>query len=225
MATFAQGVDANVPNAGTSTKAPEGNGPPRDKGPSELLQILISRTRAPSVVIDFPRYDPATGEPVQKVMIRTLTLLEEDSALARGRRYAAAALQQKTSEEQPEELAHNAKLAEVIAIAARDPEDPAKPFFRYGVGELREFCTAEEIGTLARAYARLRDETHPRLRDLNKDDLEAWIDTIGEGVLGDPFSYFSHAKLATLCEYAVTSLVALRRSTSGSQVTESSSSG
>jgi len=209
MARFKGGVDANVPTSGANdvklTAAP-----PQDRSPSEILQKLISRGRIPHLVMDFPREDRDTGEPLQKVMLRVLTIGEEDSALAAGRRYAAAKLQQKTSEEQPEDLAHNACIAEILAIAARDPDDPSKPFFPYGVMDIREYCTSEEIATLARAYAALREESGPHLREMSEEELEAYVRVVAEATLQRPFSYLSRGKLETFAEYCVTSLVAAR---------------
>ena len=217
MAGFKQGVDAQY-DAPTVDK-----GPPADRTPSELVQRLIARGRVPTVTIDFPRDDRDTGEPIQKVMLRVLTLREETAALAAGRRHAASELRQRTSEEQPEDITHNACIAEILAMACRDPEDPAKTFFRYGADEIRDHLTAEETGALARAYARLRLDAGPRLEELSEENLERWIETVSEGVLRDPFSRWSHEKLGVLTEYCVMSLVALRRQVSGQAATPSSS--
>jgi len=218
MPQFSQGVDARY-------EAPAiDKGPPADRTPSELVQRLISRGRVPTVTIDFPRDDRDTGEPIQKVMLRVLTLREETAALAAGRRHAAAELRQKTSEEQPEDITHNACIAEILAMACRDPDAPERSFFRYGADEIRDHLTAEETAALARAYARLRLDAGPRLEELSEENLERWIETVSEGVLRDPFSRWSHEKLAVLTEYCVTCLVEARRLANGLAATPSSSS-
>lgn len=181
--------------------------PPKDVPPSALVSLLISRGRPPFLVVDFPRFD-AAGEPICKVMVRLLTVREEDLCLANARKYVAESLQTKADDLpwRPEELEHNARITEILAIACRDAEDPEKAFFGYGVTEARRYFTAEELGVLALTYAKLKSQTHPRLKEMSIEEMNAWLATLAEGWQQNPFAYLSREQLETLCEYAATCL-------------------
>lgn len=186
-----------------------GNGPPKNIPPSAIVAELISRGRPPFKVIDFPRFDSA-GQAVCQVYIRLLSVREEDLALANARRYVAALVGKDDLPGRPEELEYNARITEILALACRNPDDPAVPFFQGGVIEAREHFSAEEFGVLALAYARLKESTHPKLTDLNEAELNEWVEVIAKGTLADPFAFLPHARLAILSEYCAKSLVAAR---------------
>jgi hypothetical protein len=160
-------------------------------------------------------------------MLRLLTVREEDLALANARRYVAQQLQAKADDLpwRPDELEHNSRVTELLAVACRDPDDPSKPFFGLGVVEARQHCTAEELGVLAAHYAKLKTQTHPNLRDLSEEEMDAWLKTIAEGWVQNPFAYFSsREQLETLLEYAAKCLAEKDALLIGQSPTPSSSS-
>ncbi len=203
MAAFLSGLDSTIAGA-----KPAGNGPP-DVRPGELLQLLIDRGRTPFSVIDFPRMDEH-GQPIQKVMIRVLTVREENIARSRARIAAAHALKQKTAEQIPDEIIQNETITHMLAASCFDPENPEKPFFRHP-DEADTFCTSDELGVLALEYALLRQRSGPRMAELSESEMELWIEGASEDAALLPFSALQHAKLVMLFAYAAKCLVALRQ--------------
>lgn len=185
-----------------------GQGPPKDITPSQLVQALITKGRLPFAVVDVPRFD-AAGESVGKVCIRLLTMREQDNALANARAYVAKQIEgtEKVSW-RPEELEDNARIAEIMAVACRDPDDPERPFFG-SVLDTRELTTTE-LGTLAATYAGLVDRAHPSLTLMTEEECEQWIAMVSEGTLADPFSYLRPVPHQIFSRYCVTALVAAR---------------
>lgn len=199
--------------------------PPKNVPPSALFAELLSRGRPPFLVVDFPRFDEA-GEPIAKVHVRLLTVREEDLALANARKYVSEQLRTRSEDLpwRPEELEHNARVTELLAVACRDAEDPSKPFFPMGVIDLRQHFTAEEIGVLAAHYAELKSRTHPRLREMTEEEMDEWLRVIAEGAMANPFAFFSVERLQTLCEYAARCLAEKVALSTGPNPTPSSSS-
>ena len=96
-----------------------GNAPPRDVPPSELVRRLIDRGRPQSALVDYPRFDEA-GKVICQVRLRALTEGELENALANARRETARLLRSAGDEGlgwRPEELEHNARATEILAIA------------------------------------------------------------------------------------------------------------
>ena len=219
MAGFSQGLDSTV----QPQPAAPGNGPPAMARAGEIMQRLNSLGRPPTSTIDFPRYD-SDGKAIQQVMVKVLTVREENVARSRARISAAIALKQKTHEAIPEEIIQNETITHMLAVACRDPENPEKPFFPYGPDEADTFCTSDELGTLALEYSMLRQRSGPRMSELTEDEMEAWIQGAAEDATLLPFSATAHAKLVMLFEYCAKSLVSLRRSSTSLTPAGSSSS-
>lgn len=201
------------------------NGPPGDITPRALVSLLLSRGRPPCAVVDFPRFDEA-GKPIGKVAVRLLTVTEEDLALANARKYVSEKLRTNEADLpwRPEELEHNARIMEILAIACRDAENMEEPFFAGGVFEARKFFNSDEMGALARVYAKLKTETHPALKSLSEQEMEEWISTLAEGWDAFPFALLSREQVEILCEHCVRSLVETRALLTSATATNSSSS-
>ena len=213
MATFDQ----------LKAKKSDGNGPPTDITPSQLVQHLITAGRLPFAVVDVPRFD-AAGASVGKVYIRLLSMREEDGALANARQYVAGMVKGGEKVDwRPEELEQNARIAEIMSIACRDPDDPAKPFFG-SVIDTREL-TSDELGTLAITYAGLKSRTHPSISDMSDKECEEWIRVVSDGVLADPFSYLRPEPHQIFSRYCVSALVAARSEIEAMKAVEPSSTG
>lgn len=204
-----------------------GNAPPRDVPPSELVRRLIDQGRPKSALVDYPRFDES-GKVVCRVRLRALTEGELESALANARRETArllASVGEDALPWRPEELEHNTRCAEILAVACRNPEPGPngedRPFFEHGVLEVRQYCEPGELGVLMNAYATMVDKKHPNLSDLSESEMRAWVDVIAKGVAEFPFAYFSRDQLETLCEFCAKSMAAQAQPVTGPQATSS----
>jgi len=194
---------------------------PRKVPPSQIVQRLIARGRLPHAVVDYPRFDEA-GIPLVKVHVRLLTVGEQDVALANARVYVRRLIGEKNEEaSRAEELEHNARIAEILAIACREPDDPSKPFFAHSVIDVREHCTAEELGILANVYASLASE-RLYLNRLTDEEMHAMLRAVAEGALSYPFSFCSREALEILLGFAARSLDAMGAFSTGPSPTSSS---
>lgn len=187
------------------------SGPPAvaKRAPSAFVAALIAKAHRPHAVIDFPLAD-ADGKPVARVHIRGLSQAEEDLAFANARAYTAALTKGDGEDRwQPEELEHNARASEILAIACRKEDEPSRPFFEHGVVDTREFET-DVLGQLMNAYDELKESYYPRITTLTQAEFDAWVNVIAEGAESLPFSRYSRTQLEALCRSSVTSLVDAR---------------
>lgn len=197
---------------------------PRTTPPGLLVQRLILEGRLPFAEVFYPRLN-AQDQPICKVYVRLLTAGEQDRALANARlhveRLLAGGKKEQALDWRPEELEHNARVTEFLAIACRDPADPAKPFFEHGVIDVREYCTSEELGVLANVYAGLNSK-RPHLGNLTDADMEAFLRAVEVGAIEHPFSLCSREDLETLLAFAVRSWGGKGATSTGPQPTSSS---
>lgn len=181
----------------------------KKKPPSAIVARILTEGRPPFKVIDFPRLN-SEGEPIAKVMIRLLDLNEERIALAAGRENCA-----KLTEKNPDyksdlnDLEHNERMTEIVAIAARNPDEPELPFFEGGVEELRMF-SSDEIGVLAEVYARLKQE-NPRVEAMSSKDVDELTLIIEKDLDNYPFSSWPQAAVIRLLESCIRRLASFLR--------------
>lgn len=187
------------------------SGPPAfaKKAPSAFVAQLIARAHRPHAVIDFPLVD-ADGKAIARVYLRGLSQSEEDLAFANARAYTATLTKGDGEDRwQPEELEHNARASEILAVACRKEDEPGKPFFEHGVVDTREFET-DVLGRLMNAYDELKESYYPRITTLTQGEFDQWIAVISEGVEKLPFSQYSRTQLEALLRSSVMSLVDAR---------------
>lgn len=185
-------------------------GPPTGVKVGRLFSQVISRGRIPNATVDFPRYCE-DGTAAARVYIRPLTQRELDLARSNAYAYVSECLVHgKESKWKPEELEDNATASEILAVACRDPEDPTKAFFEYGVMETRE-CTTEELAMLFTSYNAIREKAYPTLDTMSEPEMWAWVRALEEGAENFPFSRLSRAKLEAFSLWAAKSLVILSR--------------
>ena len=185
-------------------------GPPAGAKVGRLFAQIISRGRIPNAVVDFPRYCE-DGTAAGRVYMRPLTQRELDCARSNAYAYVAECLaNSKESKWKPEELDDNATVAEILAIACRDPEDPEKPFFEFGVANTRD-CTTEELAQLFLSYNAIRERSYPTLAEMTEQEMWAWVKALEEGAENFPFTRLSRAKLEAFSLWAAKSLVILSR--------------
>lgn len=198
-------------------------GPPKGVKLGRLMTAIRSRGRIPNATVDFPSLTD-TGEAAGRVYIRPLTQRELDCARANAYGYVADVLAGKNeSKWKPEELEDNATCAEILAIACRDPEDPTKPFFEFGVLETRE-CTTEELAMLFMSYNAIKEQSYPTLASLTEEEMWEWTRALEEGADAFPFSRLSRARLEAYCVWAARWLVSLVRLSTGTTSSSSSAS-
>lgn len=215
-----------MPSVPVSTSKIPSDIDPKTTSPGLLVQRLISRGVVPHAVIDYPRLDSA-GLAISKIHVRLLTVGEQDLALANARLYVERLLASGKKDSggldwRPEELEHNARVAEILAVACREPDDPEKQFFVHGTYDVREHCTPEELGILANVYASLASQ-RLRLGNLTDDDMEKFLRAIEEGAMQHPFSFCSREDLETLLAFAAKRLAAAGVFSTGPNPTSSSS--
>lgn len=187
------------------------SGPPKERKIGRLLGQILARGKIPNATVDFPRYDDL-GKPVAQVYLRPLTQYEQDLCRANAALYVQRVLgdQKLEARWRPEELEDNATIAEVLAVACRDPENPDKPFFEYGVIETRE-CTTDELAMLFASYNKIREKSYPTFREMSEEEMLAWVRVLEEDAEAFPFSRVSRSKLEAFCVWAAKSLASVTR--------------
>lgn len=174
------------------------------KPPSRTVAAILTRGRPPFVVVDFPRYDHE-GNAIAKVHLRLLTLAEEQTALAQARANCVRLTEQsKDYKSDLNDLEHNERMIEILALACRDVEDPEKLFFEGGPHEVRLF-TSDEIGVLTSQYARLKEE-NPRVDQMSSQDFDSLVQALAKDLEAYPFSCWPRGALDRFTEQCVRSL-------------------
>lgn len=182
---------------------------PKEYKPGQFVSMLLERGAPPTVTVPFPRRG-SMGEVLAEVTIRPLSQTEEDVAFANAAKYVARLLGgDKDSLPWPEdELRHNARCAEILAVACRQKEDPSKPVFE-DPRETRFFST-DELGQLMLASAEVKDKSWPGMRELMvKGEVDVWARYIAEGAPEHPFISFTRIQVEHLASSLARRLVEL----------------
>ena len=176
--------------------------PPPGRRVGEVMARIIDRGRLPHATVDFPRLDDL-GQPVARVYLRPLTQAELDVARANARAYVHRILGDPKNGVpwKPEELEDNATAAEILAVACRNADDPARPFFEHGAMETRE-CTTEELAILFNHYNVIRERSYPTFREMTDAEAAAWLKALEEDAESFPFSLTSRSRLEAFCVWA-----------------------
>lgn len=159
--------------------------PPENIEASELWLALTAVPR-PHRIVDFPRNLPGTNEPVGKLAIWPLTQEEQMASNAEADRFMKELLKNPQKKDEANLGYHhtftNETAVQVLFRACRDPnsknfEKPAFP----SPGLLRAKLTADEIGVLFNSYLRVQSEVGPIVAYLSDEEMDAWLERIGEG--------------------------------------------
>ena len=179
------------------------------RAPSAFVVQLLARAARPHKIVDFLR--DAEGNAAVQIHIRGLSQEEQDLCFANALEYVIR-LQASGVDAtgwDTNDLEHNSRASEILAVACRKLDDPSKPFFEHGVVDTRQFGT-EELGQLINAYNELKQEFYPELNKLDEKTFEMWIDLIAEGAAKLPFHALSRETLEALARSALLSLVDAR---------------
>lgn len=189
--------------------------------PSAFVAGLLMRTARPHKIVDFPAYDD-TGKAITQVFVRGLTVEEEAVAWANAARNVGRLLGDgKDLPWRPENVEHNARAQELLAVACRKVDDPSQPFFEHGIVDVRQF-DVEQLGQLLATYEEVKELYYPTLASMTEDEFEAWVAMIARGAEAFPFSSVSPSKLATIVSSIAKSLLEARATIT--MLTESSTS-
>jgi hypothetical protein len=174
--------------------------PPTTIPPAALFAQLAQMPR-PSRIIDFPRKDLATGEPVGQLVMQVMSALEQKNAQVASEKFARESLGMKP-EEAPngigyENIYKNAAAVEILYRVCKRIEDPALPFFP-SPKQMREHLTPAEIGVLFSAYLALETELGPIVSDMTEREVDAWIARLAEGGSAFPLVSLSSEGLTDL---------------------------
>lgn len=200
-------------------------GPP-DMAPSELWLALTEMPR-PHRVVDFPRADPKTGEPVGQIAIRVLTQEEQMTCSMAADREAKRIMKERPAREELskgyDDLYNNAAATEILFRACRRPGKLDLPVFP-PPSEMRRVLSSDEIGVLMRAYFQVQAELGPIQAGLTDEECEAWISRLEAAADVYPLGLLSLADLDRLLMYSVRQLSSSRtgRSSAGSQPNDTS---
>lgn len=176
--------------------------PPENIAPSELWNSLVTLPR-PHRFVDFPRYNPTTGQSVGQVAMWVLTQEEQIASAAAADRVAKLVLKQKqiAGEENIgyKSVYNNAASVEILYRACRDHNDIGRPAFP-SPSHLRKI-SVDELGVLMRHYLTLQYEIGPIIGSLSKEEMDAWIARLVEGGQQFPLDLLSSEATTDLLMY------------------------
>lgn len=158
--------------------------PPTNVPPSELW-LQITQMPRPHRLVDFPRKDRVTGQPIGQIAIWVLTQEESMICQSAAEKFARNTLKenvpkQSDAQEGYANIYRNAAAVEVLWRACRRPEDLKQPAFP-SPGEMRKLLTHDEVGVLMSHYNRVQTELGPYVTDMTAEELDAWIARLEEG--------------------------------------------
>ncbi len=157
-------------------------GPPKDLTPSELW-VALTTTPRPFKVVDFPRVDPITKDPVGQLAIWVLTQEEQIAACAEADRVAKQLLKdpQKQGEANIgyENIYNNEATVQVLYRACRDVKDVLRPVFP-SASMLRKQLSVDEISVLGLLYMQVQGSIGPIVASMTVEEEKLWITRLAE---------------------------------------------
>ncbi len=163
------------------------SGPPKDVSPSELWTALMATPR-PWKVVDFPRVDPFTKEPVGQLAIWVLTQEEQIAASAEADRVSKQLLKDPQREGDANigytNIYGNEATVQVLYRACRDAKDVTRPAFP-SASVLRKHLSVDEISVLAVLYMQVQASLGPIVASMTADEEKLWIGRLADA--GDVF--------------------------------------
>jgi len=171
-------------------------GPPRDRTPQELWAAMAKAPR-PRTLVDNPRKGE-DGAPIGSIAIEVLTVRALMSAQSAAEEYAQKLLV-RAPKYQADGLGYagifnNAMTCEILARACKSPTAPILffgPDEQQAVANVRAWFSPSEAAVLFNAYCDLQHTSGPLMNAMTDDDVEAWVDVLGEGARRDPLHALS----------------------------------
>ena len=187
-------------------------GPPNDVPPNELWLKIVAQPR-PHDVVDFPRLDAESHEPMGKVAIWVLTQLEILQAQEAAGKWVREKLKVdgggRNDDHAYHEIYNNELAVQLLARCCRRVENLKLPFFP-SAREARDALSQDEIASLYNAYLLTRVKLGPLQSELSVDEMDAWLDTLEKGGATTGLHFFSLAALIDLLKASVARTLILR---------------
>jgi hypothetical protein len=184
----------------------KGNGPPLDIPASELFAKLAAAKR-PYEVVDFPRTDPATGEPIGKLALMPLSEEETIFAKAEATKYAKSLIKDKFDATEYivgyEHVYIDACSCEILLRACRDLRDPHTIRVFPTATEVRKKLTSDEMAVLINMYAIVQNKLGPIVSWMSEGECDAWIKRLQEGGSELPLGLLSSEAVKALLMHSV----------------------
>lgn len=177
------------------------NLPPKDVEPSVLFAKLTATPR-PYRVVDLPRKNHETGEPVSQVAMVVLTQEEMINAASEAEKLARKKLGEGLPKKEEYSLGYddvyqNIAACEVLFRACRSVEDITKKAFKTP-HEIMQSLSNDEIAVLHHHYLTVKYELGPIVAEMSVEEMETWIRVLGEGGSTFPLDTLSWGVLRTL---------------------------
>lgn len=155
----------------------------------------------PAVLVDFPRVDPATGEPVTKVWMQILTHEELQDCIAAKEARVQGLLKglqiPNTSLSEGYETISATELSiQILCRSVLEPDAQRAPLFP-GPRECASVLTQDEIGMLMRQYSLVQDACGPERAHMSHEEVEGYVRRLGGGG-GDPLSEMTSEEITDL---------------------------
>lgn len=146
--------------------------------------LKIEELPRPACEVDFPRKDPATGEPVCKVLMQILTQADLHECYAEAERYTQEKLKDSLPGSDERSLGYDAILAgetslNILFRAVLNAEDRSRLF--PSVREAAQALTQNEVGMLTRQYLLVQAELGPQVGDgMTKLEVDGFIEALAD---------------------------------------------
>ncbi len=190
--------------------------PPTDLPVSELWTALTQIPR-PWKVVDFPRVDPITKEPIGQVAIWVLTQEEQIAASAEADRVAKQLLKDPQRKGEAnlgyENIYNNEATVQVLYRACRDVKDITRPAFPTS-SLLRKHLSIDEISVLGVLYMQVQSSIGPIVSSMTAEEEKTWIGRLAEAGNIFPTGWLSQLEQERLLLSLASQLVSFWTATS-----------
>lgn len=168
-------------------------GPPENTEASELW-LALTQVPRPHRIVDFPRNLPGTTTPVGQIAIWPLTQEEQVASNTEADRFTKSLLKEAQRKDDANLGYHhtyaNETAVQVLFRACRDANNLQKAAFPSPT-QLRQQLTADEVGVLFNSYLRVQSEVGPIAAYMTEDEMNAWLERLGEGGSAFPLDLVS----------------------------------
>lgn len=170
----------------------------------------ITRVPHPGRLVDFPRRDIKTGEPITQCFVRVLSLDELQECNAAAEVYAKRQLKDLRIEKGSRadgyaNLFSDEICVQILCKAVREPEEPHGALFP-SPRTAALTLTQMEFGELMASYFTVQNELGPVVASMTSEEMEAFITRLVEGARCFPLARCSSDALSTLVRHMASRL-------------------
>jgi hypothetical protein len=174
---------------------------------SAELWAQITQAPRPHRLVEFPRYNPVTGESIGKLTMWVMTPAEAVLCASRAGKDAKTLFGDKQDPSQSN-VYDTLTSSEILYVVCRQAEDINCPFFPSSAA-IREHLTTDEMGVLISAYIQLQSELGPIIggQRMSSAEMDAWLDKLKEGADSiSPFYRWSSEQKTEFIQFLVAKL-------------------